>query len=333
MYDPDKLRRLNFSAASEFLLETRKPYLKPRTFYGYEQHRERLKPFFGTQLLTKIHIGGIRQYQQLRLTNGGNMWGEVAGPSIINHEIVFLQQVLGRAGEWKKLADHYEPLPVPRRKKPQIMTDAEEMLLWAVASSNPDWKLAYLMASISVNTGAAGSELRNLTLVELHLDARTPGFTINAETAKNKFRARWVPLNQTALSNIRECIEIANKKGSCKGPHYLFPFRVCRGHFDPTRPATASLLRRQWKDMVEAVGIPHITPHCMRHQHATVSLEGGESEFTVAKRMGHRNPTMLREIYGHGREDVQMPAVEAIDPAVRFAPKSVPAWKKKWMIQ
>lgn len=321
MHDPDKLRRLPFSAVAEFWLSTREKHLKKETFIGYRLHVKNLNKFLGPVPPCKIHIGHVRRLQAARLCNEGNLWAGPVGASCINHEAVTLQQVLARCGEWEKIRPHYERLPVPRRKKPQIMSDAEEMTLWAVAVTNPDWELAYLQASLGVNTGAVGSELRNVRFADMHLEARIPGFVVQIETAKNEYRHRWVALNETALKHMLRCKQIAQEKGSYLPTHYLFPFRVCRGHYDPTKPATESLIRKPFRAMVEAAGIPHITPHCMRHQHATISLENGQSEFVVAKRLGHKNPTMLREIYGHGRQDEQKAGVDAIDPSIRFAPK------------
>lgn len=321
MHDPDKLRRLPFSAAASIWLSTRKPYLKERSFYNLESSVRQLNKFFGPQTTCKIHIGNIREYQKARQTNAGLIWENVAGPSVINHEIVALQGVLSRCGEWGKIKPFYEPLVLPPPKKPKTMADEEEMLLWAVAVTDPDWELSYRIASLGVNTGACGAELRYRKLGDLFLEARQPGFHVHGETTKNRYRTRWVPLNETALGHMRWCLDRAHRLGARLPTQYLFPARPYPGVWNPDKPASSSWLRRSWQGMVQAAGIPHITPHCMRHQHATLSLEMGESEFNVAKRLGHRNPTMLREVYGHLRQDVQTQAVAALDPSVRFGPK------------
>ena len=322
MFDPDKLRRLNFSAASDLWLESRKPYLRPRTFYLYGQHVKHLQAFFGKQVLYKIHIGHIREFQKARLVNADGQWPKKAGPSLINHELSALQQILKRADEWKKIDLHYEPLPLPSWRPPKVMSDEEEMRLFSVAASNPDWQIAYWVASITNNTGASGTELRNLRYEDVHLEARIPCFRVDSETAKNEFRGRMVAMNQTAKKQMERCMERGRKLGSGKPQHYIFPFREAPGRWDPTRPTTDAWLRRSFKLMREAAGIAWLTPHCLRHQHITLRYEAGESEQTIALGVGHQSPRMTRH-YSSLRRETQKNAVDAIDPSRRFGIRSV----------
>src|SRR6185437_3956508 len=170
--NPEKLRTLPFAAAADFWLDTRKDNLRPRTYYGYKLHVKSINKFLGTIPLQKLHIGHILNYSRARTSNEGNMWDKAAGASIVNHEVVTIQQVMDLAGEWERIAGVYKALPLPRKKKPKVMSDEEEMRLWAVASSVPEWEIAYLVASIGVNTGAVGGELRHLQIEDVQLDAR-----------------------------------------------------------------------------------------------------------------------------------------------------------------
>lgn len=322
MADPDKLSRLNFAAASEIWLQTRKPYLRSRSFEGYRSSKKQLDQFFGSMIVSKIHLGNVREYQRARLTNAGGLWRSPAAASIIEHDItIVLKGVLERAGVWKHIGPHMETLPLPQRKTPKVMTDEEEMRLFAIASTNPDWKLAYWVASLTTNSGAAGSELRNIRLGDIFLDARKPCFRVDIETAKNEFRGRMVPLNQTAAKQLARCVERAKLLGSFLPSHYLFPHRITNGKWDPERPTSHSWLRRSFTAMKMAADIPWLTPHCLRHQHITISLECGEAPYTVAKRVGHGDTKMIEKVYSHLRMDSQKAAVDAIDPSVRFGPK------------
>lgn len=350
MADPDKLRRIHFAAASEFWLATRKPLMKPRSFYNLESNVRQLNKYFGPKIVGKIHLGDIREYQRKRTINEGGLWERTAGPSIIGHEIVALQGVLTRAEVWARIKPHYEALPIPPPKNPKVLTDEEEIKFFAIVASNPDWELALWVAWITEMTSAAGSELRFMKIGHLYLEARNPAFEIATVTAKNAYRGRIVVLNDTALKYVQLCLERANSKGAYLPDHYLFPGRRLRERigpwtkkrkprgkletiWDPTKPASASWLRKQWEGIRKAVGISWLTPHCFRHQHATISLEANESEFMVAKRMGHRNPAMLRKVYGHARQDTQKAAVDAIDPSVRFGPKRVEVPQKMHLVK
>lgn len=271
--------------------------------------------------LKKIHIGHIREYQKARTHNPDKLWKKRSGPSLINHETSALQSVLKRAGEWEKIKPHFEALPLPRWKPPKVMTDEEEMRLFSVASTDPAWELAFWVCVIAVNTGACGTELRHLKLSDVHLEARLPFFTIDAETAKEDVRGRVVQLNGTAQLFIQKCIKRAGELGSYLPEHYLFPFRKGPGKWEPTKPTTASWLRRPLASLRVAAGLPWLTLHCFRHQHITLSYENREDEATIQLRVGHKSPRMTRW-YLSARSDNQKSAVDAIDPLKRFGPKS-----------
>lgn len=336
MYDAEELSKLHFRDAAAKYLQARKLYLKPRTWVEYEHNGKQLAKFFGEMRLYQIHVGHLQEYQQHRSTNAcehgkpnglgcaqgctSGLWRKPANASKVNHEMSFMQSVLKQADQWDKIEKFYEPLRTPGPKKPKTLTDAEEMRVFTVAATNPDWNLAYWVASITCNTGAAGTELRHLRLMDLHLDLRKPCFDINPDTAKNDYRGRTVLANETACKQLRRCLERANKLGSARPEHYLFPQRI-RGtnRYDPTKPASASWLAKQWKSMREAAGFPWLTPHCFRHQNATLRIEMGQPIELAAIALGHSAASMTRK-YVHGRENREAETVDAIDPMRRFAP-------------
>jgi integrase len=203
-------------------------------------------------------------------------------------------------------------------------------MFFQVAARNPDWEIAYWVASLTCNTGASGTELRNLQRKELHLDARVPFFFIKPETANNDGHGRPVVLNETALKQIRRCVERAERLGSTLPDHYLFPWRRARGKHDPTRPATAAWLRRPWKELCEAAGFPDLTPHCFRHQHITLRIESGAPIKLVAKDVGHSAVAMTR-YYTNLRRRPEPRSISKIDPRSRFGTQRAvpPAMKKR----
>jgi len=320
MIDTATLRRLPFSEAAGHWLASRKPYLRPRTFYGYTLHIDALNVFFGQLQVAKIHVGHIREYQRMRTHNEGSLWAKPAGSSIVNHEIVVLQGVLKRADEWRKIAPHFEALPLPSSRPPKVMSDAEEIRLFSVAASNAAWQIAYWVASLTANTGASGTELRNLRLEDVHLDEKTPWFRIDDATAKNPFRGRVVVMNGTAQKKMRLCVDRARKLGSGRPDHFVFPFREAPGRWNPARPTTDAWLRRSFTALRTAAGLPWLTPHCLRHQHITLSYEAGEPEQQISQRVGHSHERMTRW-YLSSRRESQQRAVDAIDPSRRFGPK------------
>lgn len=310
--DPDSLVSQLFPVAARFWLSTRKKILGERTYYMYAHHINTLEKFFFDLRVDNIHLGHIRKYQLSRMKNADAMWTKEVGPSIINHEMSVVQQVLKRAGRWRFIEHHYEPLSTPRSQKPKVMTEREEQILFEVAASNPEFELAFLVASLSVNTTACGSELRNVRLGHVYVGGPTPKFIVDADTAKNDFRGRTIPLNQSASKIMIQCVERANKCGSFHPEHYLFPKRLVRGLWDPYKPASTSWLRVSFKAMREAAGLPWLTPHCLRHQAITKLLENNIPPEIVKGIAGHVSEKMMRH-YFHGRYAAASSALDKID--------------------
>jgi integrase len=300
-----------FGVIARKWLDLQKFRLRKRTYKGYELHLVTLGKFFGQMRLKDIHIGPLLGYQQARILNEGQLWKKSCGPSIVNHEICTLQSVMKFAGMWAPIADLYKPLTPSGWHAPKVMSDAEKKLFFAVARSRPEWELAFHVAKVTSLTSAAGTELRNLQLQDVILDAGVPRIVIQADTAKNNYRGRVVTLVPEAQESIRWCLERASGLRSFRPEHYLFPFRLGRNAYDPERPTTDSWLKRVWKDVSEAAGMTWITPHCLRHQCITELLEKGVQPEMVRHIAGHVSQKMM-EHYSHCRHEQQAEALSLL---------------------
>ena len=57
------------------------------------------------------------------------------------------------------------------------------------------------------------------------------------------------------------------------------------------------LITKAFKKMVEEVGMPHLTPHGLRHQYATAAREAGVGMGIISKNMGHASVAITEDIY------------------------------------
>ena len=344
-HDPDALRTLLFTEAALKWHYMKSKYLKPRTAYQDERHIANLSQFFGKMLLKNIHLGHIREYQEWRGRNAclhgvgkgsgcehgctEGLWTRPCGASLINHELSALQQILKHAGLWEKFGDFYRPLKEPSWRPPKVMTDEEEIRLLKIAERHPEWELAFIVANISLNTSATGTELRNLRFRDLDLESRVPSVAIIGDHLKRDVRTRIITLNDSAQAMFRRAVSRARALGSFHPDHFIFPFRESTNHWNPTKPASASWLRKQWDGMREAVGLPWLTPHCLRHQCITLMYEAGVDDETIRHTAGHHSQRMSRW-YSHNRKHKQMNALDMIDPTKRFGPQSEKASESRW---
>lgn len=286
-------RLLALNEAAPLWLEERKNKLKPRSCEMYEYHFRQLGKFFDATIkLQDIHIGHLIEYQQWR-TKGG-IGGRIAGASCVNHELSALSQILRRADLWKEIAAQYEPLPLPDWQPPKVMTEEQKEKFFGVASGNPLWQVAYWALQISANTTITGCELRQTQLQHIFLEGEHPNVHVPSKHAKNEFRARVIPLNPVAFRCVSNLLQRARRLGANKPTHYLFPYRVKRGTYDPERPASSSFIRTALRCIRHDSGILHMTNHRMRHQLITEMYEQGIEEQTIQAIAGHQSPRMTR---------------------------------------
>ena len=293
------LTTLLFGQAADNWLETRRPYIGQRTQSDYSNYIKTLNTYFGEMRLPEIDADHIRAYQKMRMAR--------AGASAINHECSVLQQMLKRIGHWSTIQADYQPLKLPKESPHRALTVDEEDRLYRIGASNPNWDVAFCAFVISINTTAGPGEIRHIRICDINFEERY--FRVQPEGAKRDSRIRVLPLNEAALDAMGYLYRRAGDLGSSEPNHYLLPFRVKRGTYDPTRPCKG--WRTAQEEMLAAADI-HISAYSYRHHAITKLLENPEvSEKTAEALAGHISQKM-KDRYAHIRLDIKRQAVEAL---------------------
>src|ERR1700686_3098603 len=233
VHAPPLSPELPLNRACEVYMTRRARHLRPRSLEAYAYHFRTLQSFFDpNRPLSSFHEGDFLDYQRWRsLTNTGH--GK-AGPSLINHELGALAQVLNLADLWVPISNYYERLPERNWAPAKVLTTEQEDRFFRFASRKPGWRTAYNSARLTANSTISGCELRTLRLENLRLNHDPP--TINVpDTAKNRHRVRGVPLNTVALAAVRDLLALAQERGAIEPRHHLIPFRLKKGTYDPDR--------------------------------------------------------------------------------------------------
>lgn len=306
------LAQLAFSAAGKAWLESRRPFIAPKTYHEYTLNIQTLSGFFGAFKLTEIDGDLVRAYQRTRRLK--------CGPHAINHECGVLCMMRKRIGV--PLED-YAPLPLPKGERGRALSDEERTRLLRIAKSNPNWEAAYCFAGISVNTTAGPKEVATLRIKDVDLERAT--IYVQPEGAKNVHRPRSIPLNHEALECAKMALERAHRLGSVDPDHYLFPFRPKPGgSHDPKRYQTT--FKTAWNKIKAAAKITNLRMYDLRHHAITAMLENPDvSEETVEDVAGHVSRRMKKR-YSHIRMEHKRAALDAIAPA---PPKKTPSKEKR----
>ena len=321
--DTKELARMPFSEARHHWtrFQVQATDIKASTHDRDESYMDALEKFFKHVRLCEITPGQLRAYQ---IARGKNMmrsngqakhpWRRTAGHSTINHELALLGRILDHCQLWAPLRKYYFPLGIPKWSPREIMTEEEEERFFNDGAIHPQAQLAYWMAAITNNTTASGLELRGLRLKHLFLNPANgiSEIYVPPDSVKNDSRPRKIALNVTAKWAIKECLKRAVQLGSCQPDHYLFPFRIKRNQYDPTRPAGKTFLRKSWAKLIEVTGHPELRLHDLRHHCITRLLENGVDPETVRSISGHLTPEMM-EYYSHHRARAKYRAVKRIE--------------------
>ena len=214
----------------------------------------------------------------------------------LSSESVYLEIAALRAfyrfAENEKLlpANVAENLSLPRRWKrlPKALTDSEiEKLLEPEQPETPQSLCDQAILELAYASGLRLSELKNLRLEQLHLDA---GF-INVIGKGNKERV--VPVGRKAAAALNRFIDAGRPKlVTPRSPANVFLTK--RG-----TPFAAVTLWLRIKQRVRRAGVSrNVTPHMLRHSFATHLLEHGADLRVIQELLGHANISTT-EIYTH----------------------------------
>ncbi len=217
-------------------------------------------------------------------------------PKRLSSESVYLEIAALRAfyrfAENEKLlpANIAENLSLPRRWKrlPKALSNDEiNKLLTAESPVTPESLCDQAILELAYASGLRLSELKNLRLEQLHLDA---GF-INVIGKGNKERV--VPVGRKAVEALNCYLEAGRPKlVTPKSTANVFLTR--RG-----TPFAAVTLWLHIRHRVRRSGVArNITPHMLRHSFATHLLEHGADLRVIQELLGHANISTT-EVYTH----------------------------------
>jgi integrase/recombinase XerD len=238
------------------------------------------------------HLMSFLQYERERhLKNAPSNSTRRLSSESVYLEIAALRAFYRFAENEKLLPENVsENLSLPRRWKrlPKALSNEEiDKVLLPENPPTPENMRDQAILELAYASGLRTSELRNLRLEQLHLEA---GF-INVIGKGNKERV--VPVGRKAVEALNRYLDIARPKLiTPKSPANVFL----------TKRGTAFAPVTLWQHIkyrVNRAGISrNITPHMLRHSFATHLLEHGADLRVIQELLGHANISTT-EIYTH----------------------------------
>jgi integrase len=210
---------------------------------------------------------------------------ETCTPASVNRDLAVLKRMLTLAVEW----DYLEENPAAKvrlfklEEKPRrVLSDAEERRL--VEAAAPHLKPILV---VGVNTGLRRGERLALTWEQVDFEHNH----VTVEHSKSK-RVRHVPMNQKVRATLEDMRGIS-------GPVFRYG------------PDGIGDFKTAFYGAVRRAGIPHCTPHSMRHTFATRLALRGVDLPTLQELLGHADITTTRK-YTHPNPSHKQAAVDKL---------------------
>ncbi len=201
----------------------------------------------------------------------------------------------------------------PRYRAPRKAVWTKQELNRFLDGTRTHW--LYPVWIVALSTGARIGELLALTWNDVDLTART--VRINKTTARIKGQMvttspkteageRTISLPPDAVEVLRRLAEQSLATGGGQ--------QVFRGNRGAVLVACTveAVMRRE----CERLGLPRMTPHSLRHLHASLLISEGLPITAVSKRLGHANAAITLTIYAHALDNGDAQATEAIERAL-----------------
>lgn len=173
----------------------------------------------------------------------------------------------------------------PTYRSPEINPPSAADLLAVCALLAPHWaRLLCVIEGTGMRVGEATS------LLGRDVDRGGGRIRVSRERTKGRTQGRrWIPVGAAVLAMLPDA----------DPDRRALPFRA--------KSFSAAL------DRAHAAGAVHVTPHSLRHRHASRLVAQGLPITVVRERLGHAQPSMTLDVYSH------VLLHDGIDPAVDLA--------------
>jgi len=292
-----------------------------------ERYRElaelQIIPHIGAIILQKLKPAMIAQWHET-LLKSGNKRGLPLAARTVGHAHRVLHRSLERAVETEVISRNVAAVISPPK-----VESTEIEILDAAQISDTLRKLEghrlHVLAVTNLATGKRRGEVLALRLADVDLD----GATVRVERALEETKAglrfkapktthgrRTISLPSNAIPVLREhrrnMLEERLALGLGKPDVDTLLFAQPDG--SPMRPNQLSWL---WRSACKSLKLPRVSFHALRHTHASALIAAGLDVVAISRRLGHANPTVTLNIYGHLFKKDDSAAAMAIDAVMR----------------
>ena len=297
-----------------WLVQHAVPNVAPATLNQYQWAiRRRIAPVLGAIPLTKLRPAHIQEFYARVQAEGLS-----AKSTLHLHRL--LREALQHGVLWQVLSRNPAAAvesPRPRRYEPIMLSVEDSRRVLTVAQETPLGALIHT----ALMTGLRRGELLGLRWRDLDFD----GATLHVQQTAQWLAGRGWEFREPKTSRSRRPVALASvtidvlkehrrkqlEERLALGPGYQdFDLAFASPAGTPTDPAG---LRRKWKRIAAAAGLPTLRFHDLRHAHATLMLVSGVHPKVVSERLGHSTVAITMDTYSHVLPHIQSEAAQGLE--------------------
>lgn len=207
---------------------------------------------------------------------------------------------------------------MPKKSRPERQLWTPEEAKRVLAASEPDPQL-HAFYRVALTTGMRPGEIRALMWGDIDLDAgkitvrrsvtRAENYRpiVGDSTKTGKTRTVGIPPRTVAALKRYRASQAERRLRTEHWAKTDLVFDRGDGHV-----MAQQTFARRHERIIELAGVPHVSPHGMRHVAATLLLEAGVDVKVVSDTLGHSTTTTTRDIYQHVTERLQRTAADTL---------------------
>lgn len=295
-------------------LESVKANLAPRTLQGYGLNiRRHIVPKLGHLELTKLQPLHVQALYDGLLRDG-------LSPKTVLYVHRVLHRALKMATRWRLVAlNACAAVEAPRQlpaDRPTLAGHQVQALL-----SRIDDERLLVPVTLAVGCGLRRGEIVGLRWADLDLDLgqlqvsqtiqRLPSRGMVTLPPKTAGSRRTVQVPEGVVAVLRDWRKTQLRERLQAGPLWEDLDLVCT---TPSgRPLDPDWVSKAFPRALEALGLPRVRFHDLRHTHASLLLKNGVPAKVIQQRLGHASISTTLGIYVHTDADLQRGAADTTD--------------------
>ncbi|GKU82564.1 hypothetical protein NCCP28_19600 [Niallia sp. NCCP-28] len=257
-------------------------------------------------------------------------YNELLKEGLTEEYIQYIHSILKMAAktaiDWKYIKnDFMSAVKPPTRKKKSVETWSIDECNKFLSRMREQKDHIFLLYYLAIYTGMRRGELLGLRWGDIDLDKKRFYIKHSLYYISGKGLVLQTPKTSSGTRNISitDDVILELKSYKLKKQQQLLQVgqKLSDEHFvisafggEPVNPNT---IHKQFLYDIKLAGVKRIRFHDLRHTHATIMLEIGESSKVVSERLGHSNVSMTLDKYSHVTSNLQDTSAENFSKALR----------------